>query len=342
MKFARTLFVAAALSFVAAAAIAKPGQPHVKIAIGGAAGVAYLPTMLAVQLGAYDQAGVDVETIDFKGGSTALTAVLGGSADVVSGFYDHCIDLVPKGKQMVSLVAYDRFLGIVLVVSPKRTDRIKSIKDLAGMKAGVSAPGSSTDFFLKYLLRRDGMDPNGTAVIGIGLDASAIAAMEQGSVDIASMVDPAVTQLQARNKDLRILADTRTEADNMKVFGSEYPSGTLYALDSWIAGHKQESTALAEAIVATLQWIHSHSAEEIMAKMPKEFVGDNRELYLAALKNSLPMYSKTGRMDPKGAQAVYNVLSQSLPDVASAHLDLAKTYTNEYVAKAMAKLGVKD
>ncbi len=50
--------------------------------------------------------------------------------------------------------------GLVLVVSPKHTAEIKSVKDLAGKKVGVSAPGSSTDFFLKYLLSKNGVDPN--------------------------------------------------------------------------------------------------------------------------------------------------------------------------------------
>ena len=48
---------------------------------------------------------------------------------------------------------------------------IKSIKDLAGKRIGVSAPGSSTDFFLKYLLNKNGVDPNSVGVIGIGLGA---------------------------------------------------------------------------------------------------------------------------------------------------------------------------
>jgi NitT/TauT family transport system substrate-binding protein len=71
-----------------------------------------------------------------------------------------------------------------------------------------------------------------------------------------------------------------------------------------------------------------------MAKMPEELVGANKELYLAALKNTLPMYSDTGLMDPKGAKAVLDVFSQSSPDVAKANIDLSKTYTNEFVEKA--------
>ena len=46
------------------------------------------------------------------------------------------------------------------------------------------------------------------------------------------------------------------------------------------------------------------------------------------------MYSQTGRMDPKGAQAVLDVFSQSSPDVKNAKIDLSKTYTNKYVEQA--------
>ncbi len=332
--FATVVGAVVAITLAAGAATAQ----NVKIAIGGAGCLCYLPTVLAKQLGEYKKAGLDVELINFKGGSQALTAVLGGSADVVSGYYDHCVNLAAKNKSLAAFATYDRFPGLVLVVSPKRTAEIKSVKDLAGKKVGVSAPGSSTDFFLKYLLRKNDIDPNGVPVIGIGLDATAVAAMDQGQVDAAVMLDPAVTLLQGRHKDLRILTDTRTQKDTLAVFGGEYPGGSLYAPTEWIAKHEKEAQALATAIVATLKWIHSHSPEEIMAKMPDELVGNDKKLYLAALKNTIPMYSTTGAMDPKGAKAVLDVFSQSVPAIAKANIDLSKTYTNKYVEQAAAKL----
>jgi len=94
------------------------------------------------------------------------------------------------------------------------------------------------------------------------------------------------------------------------------------------------------AIVATLKWIHSHTPEEIMAKMPPEMVGKDKDLYLAALKNTIPMYSESGLMDPKGAAAVLAVFSQSSPDVAKANIDLSKTYTNKFVDQAHQKMGM--
>ncbi|QUS39038.1 transporter substrate-binding domain-containing protein [Tardiphaga alba] len=306
-------------------------QSKVTIAIGGGACLCYLPTVLAKQLGEYEKAGLAVELVDLKGGSDALKAVLGGSADVVSGYFDHCVNLAAKKQELQSFVVYDRYPGLVLVVSPKQTGKITSIKDLAGKKVGVSAPGSSTDFFLKYQLKKNGLDPQGTAVIGIGLGATAVAAMQQGQIDAAVMLDPAVTVLQGSHKDLTILSDTRTQKDTLDVFGGEYPGGALYTTTAWIKGHDKEVQALTTAIMNTLKWIHTHSPEEIMAKMPETMVGKDKELYLAALKNTIPMYSETGLMDPKGAAAVLAVFSEGSPEVAKANIDVSKTYTNKYV-----------
>jgi NitT/TauT family transport system substrate-binding protein len=321
----------AALALMSGVAMA---QSKVTLAIGGASCLCYLPTVLANQLGEYKKAGVDVDLIAFKGGSESLKAVVGGSADVVSGYFDHCVNLAAKGQHLQSFVVYDRFPGLVLVVSPKHNGEIKSVKDLANKKIGVSAPGSSTDFFLKYLLSKNGVDPNSVGVIGVGLGASAVAAMEQGEIDAAVMLDPAVTILAAKYKDLRILSDTRSQKDTLAVFGGEYPGGALYTRADWITTHPKEVQGMTNAIIATLKWIHSHTPEEIAAKMPPEYVGKDKATYIAALKNTIPMYSDDGKMDPKGAQAVLAVFSQSSPAVKNAHIDLSKTYTNAFVEKA--------
>jgi NitT/TauT family transport system substrate-binding protein len=314
-------------------------QSKVTIAVGGGACLCYLPTVLAKQLGEYEKAGLAVELVDLKGGSDALKAVLGGSADVVSGYFDHCVNLAAKHQELVAFVVYDRYPGEALVVSPKHTGEITSIKDLAGKKVGVSAPGSSTDFFLKYLLKKNGVDPASVAVIGVGLGGTAVAAMEQGQIDAAVMLDPSITVLQGSHSDLRILSDTRTGKDTLDVFGGEYPGGALYSTGAWIAGHDKEVQGLTESILNTLAWIHSHSPEEIMAKMPPEIVGKNTELYLAALKNTLPMFSETGKMDPRGADAVLAVFSTGSPEVAKANIDVTKTYTNKFVDRAKKTTG---
>src|ERR1700752_5300166 len=105
-----------ALALMSAAAAA---QSKVTIAVGGAGCLCYLPTMLAEQLGEYKKNGVEVELVDFKGGSQSLTAVIGGSADVVSGYFDHCVNLAAKNQQLTAFVVYDRYPGLGLAVSPR-------------------------------------------------------------------------------------------------------------------------------------------------------------------------------------------------------------------------------
>ena len=156
-KFLLRRLVTALAALVLSSGFAFAQMPKVTLAIGGASCLCYLPTVLTKQLGNYKKAGVDVDMVNFKGGSQALTAVIGGSADVVSGYFDHTVELAAKDQDLNAFVVYDRFPGLVLVVAPGRPARSSRSPISQGKKVGVSAPGSSTDFFLKYLLQKAGL-----------------------------------------------------------------------------------------------------------------------------------------------------------------------------------------
>src|ERR1051326_841855 len=110
---------------------------RIRIAIGGQAQLIYLPTTLARELGFYRDEGLDVELQDFAGGAKALQAAVGGSAEIVSGFYDHTIQMAADGKAFVSFVTMTRYPGLALVTSTKADD-VKTIEDLKGRVAGVT------------------------------------------------------------------------------------------------------------------------------------------------------------------------------------------------------------
>ena len=82
----RSAVVALSLAGVALCAQAqnKLEKPDVHIAVGGKAAFYYLPLTIAEQLGYFKDEGLNLEVSDFKGGSAALRAVVGGSADVRS------------------------------------------------------------------------------------------------------------------------------------------------------------------------------------------------------------------------------------------------------------------
>jgi NitT/TauT family transport system substrate-binding protein len=310
----------------------------VKLGVAGAGCICYLPSVLAKQLGAYERHGLDAELIAFKSGSAGLTALLGGTVDALAGYYEHTIVLRPKNKDVRAIVVQSDLPGHVLVISPKHAGEVRSLRDLEGKTVGVSGPGSSTDFFLKSMLRKNGIEPAKVPVIGVGVDQGAVAAQEQGQVAAAVMQDPGATLLTQKHPEARILADTRTEKDAVAVFGAKYTSSSIYAPAEWIEKHPKESQALASAIIETLRWIHSHTPEEIAAKMPAEYVGPDAKLYVAALRNDVAMFSRDGLVDPPAAAAVLELLVHSVPEIAAAKIDVATTYTNRFAEKANAEL----
>jgi NitT/TauT family transport system substrate-binding protein len=328
------------LAGAVAPASAQQKRLPVKMAVAGINFIPYLPIALAKQLGEFEKAGLDVDMVSFKGGAPVATALIGGSIDVASGYYEHTIQFATKGKAVRSFVIATRLPGLALVVAPKHKDAVKTIKDLAGKRVGVSAPGSATDFMLKYVLRKNGVDPASVPVIGVGEPASTVAAIEQGQVDAALNGEPAITVLQNKYSDLPILVDTRTEAGTRKLFSGDYPAACLYAMSDWLDHHPEEARRLALALVSTLHWIATHSPEEIVAKMPKDIVGPDPTLYLEVVKHMMQIFSKNGLMTIESAQNPYNLLKQSNPEVAAAKIDIAATFTNTYAEAADKKLGL--
>jgi hypothetical protein len=74
--------------------------------------------------------------------------------------------------------------------------------------------------------------------------------------------------------------------------------------------------------------------------MPADYYGGNKTLYVQALKASLPMYSSDGRMPDGGPETVLKVLTSFNPNIEGKHIDLSKTYTNEFVDRVKCGCGV--
>ena len=268
--------VALALSACGAPSAAPPGQTgspgasggaggaKVTIGIGGQTLLTYLPTTLAQELGYYQEEGVNVELQDLQGGSKALTAMIGGSTNVTSGYYEHTIQMQAKNQSVKAFVDMGRSSGLALLVAPKNEGKIKSIADLKGKNVGVTSPGSSTDMFIKFLLAKNGLQQTDAAVSAIGAGSSAVAAMEQGQVDAAVMLEPDISVLNKRiGHDLPVLEDVRTAEGLKEVFETDaWPSSSLYAKADWLEQNKETAGKLAKAIKRTLEFIDGHSGEE--------------------------------------------------------------------------------
>src|SRR5262249_18440356 len=148
----------------------------------------YLPLTICERLGYFKEQGLDVTINDFRGGAQSLQALVGGSVDVVTGAYEHTIRMQAKGQDIRAVIGLGSFPGIVVGVRKDRSYR--SAADLKGLKIGVSAPGSSTNFFVMYLMSKAGLKPADASYIGVGIGPSAVAAIKKGEIDAISNLDP--------------------------------------------------------------------------------------------------------------------------------------------------------
>lgn len=330
-----------ALAFAAIAAFCAPAQAQEKkditLGVGGKGLFYYLPLTLTERLGYFKEQGLNVTITDFGGGAKSLQSLIGGSADVVTGAYEHTIRMQVKGQDIVSVLELGRFPGMVLGVRKEKAAQVKSFKDLKGMKIGVTAPGSSTNFFVNALIAREGLKPEDVSIIGVGTGMSAVAGIKKGDIDAICNLDPAITKL-TQDGDIVILADSRTEEDNMKLFGGNNPAAVVYLKRDFVTKNPETTQRIVNAFYKTTLWLQKASAEDVAKVVPEEFFIGDRALYLAAFKASAPMYSKTGIVPPEGMKNALNMLLEFDPEMKGAKIDLAKTFDDRFVKKAAGQI----
>jgi NitT/TauT family transport system substrate-binding protein len=331
------LIAAAATVFVPALVSAQAlEKKKVTIAVGGKNLLYYLPLTVAEQKGFFKDEGLDVEIVDFAGGARALQAVVGGSADVVSGAFEHNINMQAKGQPMRAFVLQGRAPQIVLAVSTKTMPNYKAVADLKGKKIGVTAPGSSTNIMANFVLAKNGLKPADVSFVGVGASQGAVAALRSGQIDAISNLDPVMTIL-ARSNDIKIVSDTRDVAEADKVFGGPMPAATLYAPVAFIDKNPNTVQALTNAIVRANKWIQLAGPSDIVKAVPESYLLGDRAVYIDAFLKAKPALSPDGMIPESGPATALRALQSIDPAMLNAKIDLKAVYTNDFVKKANAK-----
>lgn len=332
MRLLKSVTAVAAALFLAAAA---PERKDVKLGVGGANSLYYLPLALADKLGYFKEQGLNVEINDFKGGSQSLNALVSNSVDVVTGAYEHTLRMQVKGQPIVAVIELGRYPGISLAVKKDRADKLKTPADLKGAKIGVTAPGSSTNMIVQYLMVKAGLKPDDASFIGVGAGPGAVAAMRKGEIDAISNIDPMIAMLEASG-DAVIMAETRTTEGTTKVFGGPMSAGVLYTRRDFMEKNPNTVQALVNAFYKTLRWIDQATPEQVADNVPKEYWLGDKNLYMAAVKASLQIYSRDGIVSTGSQQRSIAFLKQFDKEIAAATIDPAKTWDDRFVKKAAA------
>ncbi|KAB2700437.1 ABC transporter substrate-binding protein [Ochrobactrum sp. Kaboul] len=333
----RLVWRAALLSGVMVLGAGAAHAEKLTVIVGGMEKQIYLPAVLTEKLGYFKDEGLDVELINSRAGVDAENELLAGAAQAVVGFYDHTIDLQSKGKFIQSIVQFSQAPGEVELVSTKYADQIKSPADFKGHTLGVTGLGSSTDFLTQYLAVRNGLKQGDYTLLPVGAGNTFIAAIKQDAIQAGMTTEPTIATM-LKTGEAKVLVDMRTPEKTAEALGGPYPAASFYVQSAWLETHKEEAQKLTNALVKTMRYIASHSAEEIADQMPKDYYVGDKDLYVKGLAEGKAQYTPDGRMPKDGPETVLKVLATFKKPLQEKQIDLSKTYTTEFVDKANATL----
>src|SRR5262245_8056040 len=318
MQYNRRAFTAGMSSVLLGTAFLDPARGQqferssLKLGVANKAHLYYLPVTIAERRGHFRDYGLAIAMSDFEGGGESFDALLAGSVDIAAGAYEHILRAKAMGHDIRAVIELGRFPGVVLAVGKNRA--FKSYADLKGLKIGVTAPNSSSHFFVLYLMAKAGLTPTDASFVGVGGREQAVNAMTAGKIDAISNLDPVITRLQ-QDGTVRIVADTRFPRVNYEIFGGTNPAAVLYAKQEFIAANPATMQALVNAFYKTLRWIATATTDEIVDAVPADYFLGERAIYVKALKATLLVYSRSRISTRQGMNSALKMMATFDPNL---------------------------
>ncbi|RKR29898.1 ABC transporter substrate-binding protein [Arthrobacter oryzae] len=308
-------------------------MPTVKLMVGGIDKQIYLPYQLAQQLGYYQKYGVKVElSTESQGGVGAEEAMASGQVDMAGAWYIHTVDFQAKGKAVTNLVQLSGAPGERIMCSPKAN--VHSAADLKGKTVGVTDLGSGTDELTQFIASKAGLSKSDYHTLAVGSGATAIAAIQRGSADCVMTTQPTVGALE--NKNLAVSAIDLATADGAKAaLGGESPAAGLLAQSDWVKTHEDAAQKVVNALVDTMHWISSHSAQDIADKLPASYVQNStisKDQYVSGLNQDKGQFLPDGIMPAGGPKVIFDM--EKTIGVDTSKVTIANTFDNKYALAA--------
>ena len=297
--------MAATLLLGPLAGIGQAAEPTRVVLAFPSEGFLYVPIYAAQKLGYFAEEGLNVEIVVFqKGGSAALTAVLGGEADAYVGFPAIAIRARAKGQAVRAFAAVQTQFGSTVVIQADAAKRAgvtaaspvaDRARALRGLTIGVAGPGSTTDMLVRFLAKEVGLSPDrDLTIMPVGGAPNMLAAFSQGTIDGFSLSPPTTTT--AENLDGFAL---------MNLAGGEYEplAGFLFtamiARDDWLAGHRDTAEKLVRALWRGEQVLRT-DPDKAREAVRAFFTRTDPVIFNQAWGASLPSYPATPRIEAAG------------------------------------------
>lgn len=161
------------------------------------------------------------------------------------------------GGEIVTLAV--NTLGVLYIV--ENGDSIQSMKDLRGKTIVSAGKGSTPEFGLRYLLTKNGLDPDMDVTIDWKSEHSeCVAALASGAADTAMLPQPFVSAAQTRLENLRVALDLTEEWDALDN-GSAMVTGVVAARRDFTERHPEQTERFLEDYAASVTWVNENTAD---------------------------------------------------------------------------------
>ncbi|HET9916973.1 MAG TPA: ABC transporter substrate-binding protein [Candidatus Binatia bacterium] len=209
IRFNSVLFFAVLIFLALSGAGQAQNKPLKKVRVGvPSVGVANIIIFIAKEGKLYEKHGLDAEVITVNGSGIGSKALISGGIDIIPIATPTVIAANLAGADMQILAHTMPGVVHAMMVKPE----IKRVEDLKGKKIGVSSLGSLTDFLVRTIARKKGLNPDrDLTFIVMGGDAERLTALRAGAVDASAMSHPGYGR--ARRMGFQMLWDSAKEID---------------------------------------------------------------------------------------------------------------------------------
>lgn len=167
------------------------------------------PLWIAKDLGLYEKYGLDGNLVYIASGVTSVNALLGGSVQVIAASGSSAVGAAANGAPVVIMASLGA-IAYKLIANPS----ITSLQALKGKMIGSSRIGAGSDYALRRLLPKLGLQPGKDVQLiptGISESDRRIVIMLQGKIDATLATVDNILQLELQGQKVSVLADLLQE-----------------------------------------------------------------------------------------------------------------------------------
>ncbi len=283
-RFAQAGTAAAALVGLRRHALAAPSGPleQPRLTLGIPLDAASFTPVYVAAARTWKPQGLDIELISFRGDAEVAQALAGNSIDISLQSLDGLINLINSGQPVQGF--YAGFYQSDFAWHAQ--SRIKQWKELKGGTAGVSTYGSLTDQLTRYMLKRNGLEPEkDVQIVQVGTTASMLQALKAGRLALAILSPPFKWMAQEAGF---------TELGRQLDIAPQWPKHAYLAKTKFINDNPNTLRAFLRAHVAALRLARADRAMTVDILI--ERLKWTRDYAQRAYEEVMPAYDERGRL----------------------------------------------